>query len=52
MLISYKPDDPDVPVWRVDEVTDVRRVFWCVRLWTGRVEWFKTRREAVAAYWR
>jgi hypothetical protein len=51
--IVYDMEPGDVPMWKVIDVTDGRRTtWWYVRLWTGQIAWFKSRRSAERAYWR
>jgi hypothetical protein len=53
MIITYE-SDTDVPVWKMAEVINDKRVrtWWRVRLWTGQIREFRTRPAAIMAYWR
>lgn len=53
MIITYAPENPDEPVWMMEEVVaENKRTWWRVRLWTGEILDFDTNEDASAAYWR
>lgn len=53
MIITYAPDNPNEPVWFMEEIVDdSKKEWWRVRLWTGEIQDYATRVEASEAYWR